>query len=79
MWLNQSGNGYGAVREIRPSFANDNRSQVAVLDLLGTGTACLVWSSSLAGDARRQLRYIDLMNGKKPHLMIGYSNSCGKV
>ena len=29
--------------------------------LLGNGTACLVWSSSLVGNARHPMRYIDLM------------------
>ena len=39
-------------------------------DLLGNGTACLVWSSPLPADARRPLRYIDLMGGTKPHLLV---------
>ena len=42
-----------------------------MLDLLGNGTACLVWSSPLAANARRQMRYIDLMGGVKPHLLVG--------
>ena len=29
-------------------------SQASVFDLLGTGTACLVWTSPLPGDARRR-------------------------
>ena len=39
-------------------------------DLLGNGTACLVWSSPLPGDARRPMRYVDLMGGQKPHLLV---------
>ena len=35
------------------------------VDLLGNGTACLVWSSPLPGDARRPMRYIDLMGGQQ--------------
>ena len=46
-------------------------------DLLGNGTACLVWSSPLPGDARRPLRYIDLMGGQKPHLLIKSVNNLG--
>src|SRR5262249_23115475 len=52
-------------------------SSVLAVDLLGNGTACLVWSSSLPGDARRPLRYIDLMGGQKPHLLIGSMNNLG--
>jgi hypothetical protein len=46
-------------------------------DLLGNGTACLVWSSPLPGDAQRQMRYIDLMGGTKPHLLIKSVNNLG--
>ena len=46
-------------------------------DLLGNGTACLVWSSPLPGDARRPMRYIDLMGGQKPHLLVRTSNNLG--
>ena len=46
-------------------------------DLLGNGTACLVWSSPLPGDARRPLRYIDLMGGTKPHLLVKSVNNLG--
>ncbi|MEJ7711920.1 MAG: hypothetical protein WKF84_19130 [Pyrinomonadaceae bacterium] len=31
--------------------------------MLGNGTACIVWSSPLPGDAHHQMRYIDLMGG----------------
>ena len=46
-------------------------------DLLGNGTACLVWSSPLPGDARRPMRYIDLMGGQKPHLLVKTTNNLG--
>ena len=46
-------------------------------DLLGNGTACLVWSSPLPGDARRPMRYIDLMGGQKPHLLVKTVNNLG--
>jgi RHS repeat-associated protein len=45
--------------------------------LLGNGTACLVWSSSLASDLRQPMRYIDLMGGQKPHLLINSTNNMG--
>ena len=45
------------------------------VDLLGNGTACLVWSSPLPADARRPLRYIDLMGGTKPHLLVSGSTT----
>ena len=52
----------------RPSSRCSRRrtrlSSVQVLDLLGTGTACLVWSSPLPGQAAAPLRYVDLMGGR---------------
>ena len=47
------------------------------IDLLGNGTACLVWSSPLPGDARRPMRYVDLMGGTKPHLLVKTVNNLG--
>ena len=48
-----------------------------MLDLVGNGTACLVWSSPLTGNARAPMRYIDLMGGVKPHLLVGMVNNLG--
>jgi RHS repeat-associated protein len=50
---------------------------VNVVDLLGTGTACLVWSSHLAADGARPLCYVDLMGGRKPHLLARFANGLG--
>jgi YD repeat-containing protein len=47
------------------------------LDLLGTGTACLVWSSPLPGQASAPLLYVDLMGGQKPHLLTSVRNNLG--
>ena len=54
-------------------------TSIAPLDLLGNGTACLVWSSPLASNARRPMRYIDLMGGQKPHLLVYATNNMGAV
>lgn len=56
----------------------DNFSQIAIVDLLGNGTSCIVWSGSQPKDQRRPLRYIDLMSGKKPHMLVAYKNNMGK-
>ena len=55
----------------------DQLSSVQVIDLLGTGTACLVWSSPLPGETAAPLLYVDLMGGSKPHLMTGVRNNLG--
>jgi RHS repeat-associated protein len=75
IWLNQSGNGYS--NEQRVPFAQAAGATVMVADLLGKGTACLVWSSALPANRGRQMSYLDLMSGIKPHLLVSVVNHLG--
>ena len=50
---------------------------ITATDFLGRGTACLLWSSPLPRETGRQLRYVDLMCGQKPHLLIRVDNNLG--
>lgn len=75
-WTNQAGNGWTVAREVPAFPAVDGQANVAVTDLLGSGTACLVWSSGLPGHAGRALRYVDLAGGK-PHLLRAVENGRG--
>ena len=70
LYFNQSGNGWSDAAAL-PQFPRRRRPRrpCTAVDLLGNGTACLVWSSPLPGDARRPMRYVDLMGGQKPHLL----------
>ncbi len=77
LFFNQSGNRWSGPRGLTQFPKVDNLSSVTTADILGNGTACLVWSSPLPGDAQRPLRYIDLMGGHKPHLMIKTINNLG--
>lgn len=77
LYFNKSGNGWGAARALNHFPTVETASAVAVTDLLGNGTACLVWSSTLPGNARQPLRYIDLMGGQKPHLLVQQTNNLG--
>ena len=77
IYFNQSGNSWSA-KQVLPGFpAIDNLASVTAIDLLGNGTACLVWSSSLPGYGGRVMRYIDLMGSQKPHLLIETVNNLG--
>jgi RHS repeat-associated protein len=77
LYFNQSGNGWGAERALMHFPSVDSASSAVALDLLGNGTACLVWSSPLWGNAGRQMRYIDLLGGQKPHLLVSVTNNLG--
>src|SRR5690606_20330252 len=58
VYFNQAGNSWAAAQFIDHLPSVDNLSDVSVTDLLGNGTACLVWSSPLPGDTTQQMRYI---------------------
>jgi len=77
VYFNQSGNGWAAKRTLSYFPAIDSVASVTAIDLLGNGTACLVWSSPLPGNAQRVMRYIDLMGGQKPHLLVKTVNNLG--
>ncbi len=76
IYFNQSGNRWSDAVALPQFPPIDNISAVQVLDLLGNGTACLVWSSPLPGNTRRPMRYLTLME-EKPHLLIGVTNNLG--
>jgi RHS repeat-associated protein len=77
IYLNCAGNGFSAARRVSHFPANDNLASVSVADFLGRGTACLLWSSPLPNEAGRQLRYIDLMCGRRPRLLASVNNNLG--
>ncbi|MEP7107394.1 MAG: SpvB/TcaC N-terminal domain-containing protein [Ferruginibacter sp.] len=77
-WLNLGGNAWSPPCEIDPFPGTEDPNQLAVVDLLGNGTACIVWSSPLPGNTNAPMRYIDLMGGRKPHIMAKHVNNFGK-
>ena len=77
VWRNEAGNRWSPADHLAFSPWSDNVTSVVVADLLGNGTACLVWSSLLPSDAKRQMRYVDLMGGQKPHLLVSMKNNLG--
>ncbi len=77
LYFNQSGNRWSARRTLTQVPPVDRATSVAAVDLLGNGTACLVWSSPLPAHAGRPVHYLDLMGGQKPHLLVTMANNLG--
>ncbi len=77
IYFNQSGNSWSPPSILSALPPVNDLSSVQVADLLGNGTACLVWSSSLPGEAQHPMRYLDLMGGQKPHLLVKSINNLG--
>ena len=78
-WLNQSGNRLSEAIEILHLPPTTQLETVSLTDLLGNGTACLVWSSPLPAHALRPWRYIDIMSSTKPYLLTEIRNNMGAV
>lgn len=76
-YFNQCGNRWSDPRALNHFPLVDNLSSVMTADLLGNGTACLVWSSPLPARARSPVRYINLMGEHKPHLLVHAVNNLG--
>jgi RHS repeat-associated protein len=93
LWANLSGNQFGAATVLAALPDTDRLETIEVVDLLGTGTACLVWSSAKPADAGQPLRYVDLNRavsdwlpaadagqaGHKPGLLAQVRNNMGAV
>jgi hypothetical protein len=77
LYFNQSGNSWSQPNLLKVFPRVDDLVSIVPIDLLGNGTACLVWSSPLPSDARWQMRYVDLMGGQKPHLLVRTINNLG--
>ncbi len=77
IYFNRSGNSWSDAL-ILPAFPPvHNLADITAIDLLGNGTACLVWSSPLPGDRPRPMRYVNLMGSSKPHLLVAVRNNLG--
>ncbi|MFT3771558.1 MAG: SpvB/TcaC N-terminal domain-containing protein [Minicystis sp.] len=74
---NQAGNTFAAPVTLARFPDHSDLSTITAVDLLGTGTACLLWSSTLPGQAAAPVHYIDLMGGKKPYLLSTITNNLG--
>jgi RHS repeat-associated protein len=76
IYFNQCGNGWSEPVTLAQFPPVDNIASVQALDLLGNGTACLVWSMPLPAAAHQSMCYLALMD-EKPHLLVGMKNNLG--
>ncbi|KAK6533679.1 hypothetical protein TWF694_002611 [Orbilia ellipsospora] len=81
IWFNEAGNSWTKCTRLKacnPPY--DSRGKFQLLDLLGSGTPCLVWSSvnDPSGCRIKSFLYADLMDGSKPSLLTRIKNNSGK-
>jgi RHS repeat-associated protein len=77
-WTNACGNRLLEGRTLRGLPHIDNLATLRILDFLGDGTPCLVWSTPLPSGIS-SLHYLPLTDGVKSRLLISVDNSMGLV
>ncbi|OQP60443.1 hypothetical protein A3860_33510 [Niastella vici] len=76
-WINACGNRFTEGKTIKGLPYIDNISSVQIIDFLGNGTPCFVWSSGLSIHAQAPIQYLQLTNGVKPRLIEQVDNNMG--
>ncbi len=76
VWVNQSGNGFGNPAVIQGTLAVSDVASLRLVDLLGTGTAGLLWSA-IATNGRPEYRFLDFTGTVKPYLLTRMANNLG--
>jgi RHS repeat-associated protein len=76
VWFNESGNSWSAPETVGAAGALGQTGTASVADVLGKGTACLVFVEPRP-DGESQAWYIDLMAQGKPHLLVSIDDHRG--
>ena len=77
MWRNQAGNSFSPAIVLPGLPPADGLAMVELADLLGKGTATLVWSTDQPHRQGTHVAYMDLMSAGKPYLMLTAKNNMG--
>lgn len=77
IYFNQAGNAWSGPDQVMDFPPVQELAAIQALDLLGNGTACLVWTSADPCDTGRSIRYINMMGHDKPYLMVRSWNNLG--
>ena len=77
IWRNAAGNRLVEGPRLSGLPYLDNLSTTQIVDLLGDGRPCLVWSSPLP-ERRNPLQYLSLSPAERPGLLLTVDNSAGQ-
>jgi RHS repeat-associated protein len=77
LWLNQRGNGWSAPITINGTPPISDIDSVRLTDMLGTGTAGILWTYDLGTFADSSYKFLDLTGGTKPYLLSERDNHAG--
>ncbi len=77
LWRNQSGNQFAPEQRLGALPYLDNLAALQVIDLLGDGSRCLVWSSALPTREGHALHYLRLGDATPHHALVSVSHGAG--
>ncbi|MDT7827138.1 SpvB/TcaC N-terminal domain-containing protein [Pricia sp. S334] len=78
LWVNQAGRGWSDAIEIDGTPPITYPSAIRLVDLNGSGTSALLWTSDKRG-ARNHYYYLDFTGGIKPYLLTTMDNRIGAL
>lgn len=76
-WFNQCGQAWSDQGTIHGTPRVHNATGLQFADLLGTGTAALIWSWDAGSGPDNRFRMLDFCGGKKPFLLTKMNNNMG--
>jgi RHS repeat-associated protein len=79
IYYNQAGNSWSKGVYIDAIPFAMRPSSFFTLDILGQGTASICWVDSSQPNFPLSIEYLDLMCGRKPHIMHSFSNGLGVI
>jgi RHS repeat-associated protein len=79
LWINQSGNGWSDPITIHGTPLFSNIDAVRLVDMLGNGTAGILWSYDFNAQQDSTLKFLDLTGGTKPYVLNKMDNHMGAL
>jgi RHS repeat-associated protein len=79
IWVNQSGNGWSDPIRLEDTPLVGDLDGVRVADMLGGGTAGILWSTQMPEPGANAYQFLDLTGGVKPYLLDRVDNHMGAV
>jgi len=79
LWVNQNGNGFSDEIIIDGTPPVTDMDAVRLVDLEGTGTSGLLWTSDLRTSGREHYFFLDLTGGIKPYVLNEMNNNMGAI
>jgi RHS repeat-associated protein len=77
VWVNQAGARFSEPVVVRGTPAVDDMASVRLADMLGTGTAGILWTFDAGTQRGSPYKFLDLTGGTKPYLLTSVDNHMG--